>query len=146
MDFFRGYIQSNGKIATDKFKKGTPLHDLDDVKDLDSYAGILADDAILIDIDDYEQSEILMKIVEDKQMLCRVYETTRGKHFWFKNSKVEKCYTGARLACGLTADIKCGKSNSYSILKKNGKPREIIYDIFNISIKYMYIPKREITE
>lgn len=128
--FFRGYIKTNGKTATEKFKD-VPLHDLDDVKQLDSYAGVLADDAILIDIDNAEQSEILMQIVEEKELLCRVYETTRGKHFFFKNSKIKKCSTGVRLACGLTADIKCGKSNAYSILKKNGQERKIIYDILD---------------
>ena len=66
------------------------MKSLSDVQDCESYAGILADDAVLIDIDDYEQSETLMQIVEDKQLLCRVYETSRGKHFFFKNSKVEK--------------------------------------------------------
>ena len=128
--FFKGYIKTNGKTAVEKFKN-VSLRTLDEVKALDSYAGILAADALLIDVDDYEQSETLMQIVEDKQLLCRVYETSRGKHFFFKNSKVQKCYTGARLACGITADIKCGKSNSYSILKKNGVEREIIYDILD---------------
>lgn len=130
MDFFRGYIELNGKTATQSFKKGTPLKTLDDVRDCKSYAGILADDAILIDIDDYEESEKLMRIVEDKQLLCRVYETTRGKHFLFKNSKVEKCTNHARLACGLTADIKSGKKNSYAVRKKDGEERQVIYDIF----------------
>lgn len=128
--FFRGYIKTNGKTATEKFKN-VPLRTLEDVQDLDSYAGIIADDAILIDVDDYEQSETLMRIVEERDILCRVYETNRGKHFFFKNSKIQKCSTGARLACGLTADIKCGKSNSYSILKKNGTERKIIYDILD---------------
>lgn len=126
--FFRGYIETDGKKAIEKFKN-VPLRKYEEVKELDAFAGVLAKDAILIDVDNYEQSEILMEIVEQKQLLCRVYETTRGKHFFFKNSKVEKCFTGARLACGLTADIKVGKSNSYSILKKNGKERPIIYDI-----------------
>lgn len=128
--FFRGYIRTDGKKAMDKFKNH-PLRTLEDAQQFDSYAGILADDAILIDVDDHDQSEILMQIVEDKQLLCRVYETDRGKHFWFKNSKIEHCATGARLACGIDADIKCGKVASYSILKKNDKERPIIYDIFD---------------
>ena len=131
MDFFRGYIKLNGKQATQGFKKGTPLKTLEEVQNLDSYAGILADDAVLIDIDDYEQSEILMQIVEDKQLLCRVYETDRGKHFFFKNSRVEKCENHTRLACGLTADIKCGAKNSYAVRKKDGVERDIIYDILD---------------
>lgn len=128
--FFRGYIKTDGKKATEKFKN-VPLHTYDEVKDLDSFAGVLAADTILIDVDNYEQSETLMQMVEDKQLRCRVYETSRGKHFFFKNTKIEKCFTGARLACGLSADIKVGKSNSYSILKKDGKERVIIYDIFD---------------
>ena len=139
MDFFRGYIELNGKTATQGFKKGTPLKTLEDVRHCKSYAGILADDAILIDIDDYEESEKLMQIVEDRQLLCRVYETTRGKHFFFKNSKVEKCANHTRLACGLTADIKSGKKNSYAVRKKDGEERRVIYDIFEDE-EYQEIP------
>lgn len=128
--FFRGYVRTDGKKALDKFKNA-PLRTLEDAQQFDSYAGILADDVILIDVDDHDQSEILMQIVEDKQLLCRVYETNRGKHFFFKNSKVEHCSTGAVLACGISADIKCGKVASYSILKKDGKERPIIYDILD---------------
>lgn len=126
--FFRGYVRTDGKKATEKFKNFPP-RTLSECEGLKSYAGILADDAILIDVDDHDQSEILMQIVEDKQLLCRVYETERGKHFFFKNSKIEKCFTAARLACGIDADIKSGKTNCYSILKKDGKERQIIYDI-----------------
>lgn len=129
MDFFRGYVKTDGKKAIEGFKN-KPLRDLQQVEKLDSYAGILADDAILIDIDDYEQSETLYKIVDDNELLCRVYETSRGKHFFFKNTRVTKCFTGTLLACGLKADIKCGKTNCYSILKKEGKKRKIIYDIY----------------
>ena len=89
MDFFRGYVKTNGKTAVEGFKN-RDLRTLEQVERLDSYAGILADDAILIDIDDYEQSETLFKIVEDNELLCRVYETSRGKHFFFKNSRVNK--------------------------------------------------------
>lgn len=136
--FFSGYVKTDGKKALDKFKNA-PLRTLEDARQFDSYAGVIADDSILIDVDDYEQSEILMQIVEDKQLLCRVYETDRGKHFWFKNSKIEHCATGAVLACGISADIKTGKVASYSILKKNGKERPIIYDILD-GEKYQELP------
>jgi len=98
------------------------------VKSLPEFAGILATDIILIDIDDFEQSEKLFNIVKDLQLKCRVYQTSRGKHFLFKNTTVETCRTKASLAIGLTADIKLGKRNSYSILKFNGKERTILYD------------------
>lgn len=127
---FRGYVKTDGKKAVEKFK-GVPLRTYEEVKDLDSFAGVLAADTILIDVDDKEQSEILMKIVEEEQLLCRVYETTRGKHFLFRNTNIEKCFTGARLACGLDADIKVGRVSSYSVLKKDGVERPIIYDILD---------------
>lgn len=136
IDFFRGFVPTKNKKCLTKFKNvpAAELQTYEQVKNLPEYAGILAENAILIDIDDYEQSETLLKIVEDKELICRVYETTRGKHFLFKNTDVEgtllqtTCKTHTHLACGLTADIKVGCKSSYSILKFDGKERQIIYD------------------
>ena len=148
MDFFRGFVPTKNKKCLMKFKNvaDSELKTLEQVKSLDEYAGILSEDAILIDIDDFEQSETLMQIVEDNDLICRVYETTRGKHFLFKNTDAdgrilqEKCKTGCKLACGLTADIKVGCTNAYSILKYNNKARKIIYDKFNDE-EYQEVPK-----
>ena len=126
--FFRGYVETKNKKCIEKFKGRTNLKTYEQVKDLSEFAGILATDTILIDIDDFEQSEILFKIVQDKGLICRVYETTRGKHFLFKNKGVPSNKTKANLAIGITADIKLGKRNSYSILKFKNKERKIIYD------------------
>ena len=141
-NFFKGYVKTKNKSSVDKFKNATPdqLRKFEDVENLSEYAGVLADDTILIDIDDYDQSEKLMDIVEEKQLACRVYETTRGKHFLFKNNVVEKCKTHTKLACGLEADIKLGTRNSYEVLKFDGKDRPIIYDIFE-GEEYEEIPK-----
>ena len=78
-----------------------------------------------------------MKIVKDLELQCRVYKTTRGKHFLFKNDKVETNKIHTKLAIGLTADIKLGAKNSYSILKYNSIEREILYD----SEEYENVPK-----
>lgn len=61
-------------------------------------------------------------------MTCRVYRTSRGKHFLFKNSGVPTNKTGCKLAIGLTADIKIGTRNSYEVLKYDNQNREILYD------------------
>ena len=86
-ELFKGYVPTRNKECLMKFKNKTSaeLKSLREVSQLDEYAGILNDNTILVDIDDYEQSEILMNIVEDLQLRCRVYETTRGKHFLFLN-------------------------------------------------------------
>lgn len=138
--FFKGYIRTKDKTAIDKFKGVDNLKTLEQVQSLPEYAGILAPDAVLIDIDDAEQAEILMQIVEHFQLNCRVYQTTRGKHFLFKNSKLEHCRTHCTLACGLTADIKSGFKSSYEVLKFDGKERFIEWDIEE-GQEYQEIPK-----
>lgn len=140
---FKGYVPTKDKKCLVKFKnaRSEDLQTFRQVSNLPEFAGILNTETVLIDIDDYEQSEILMNIVEDLQLACRVYETSRGKHFLFRNSgTLESCRTHARLACGLSADIKLGCRNSYSILKYADKERPIIYDI-NDDEEYDILPK-----
>lgn len=140
--FFKGYVETKDKKCIEKFKNRTDFKTYEQVKLLPEFAGILSEETILVDIDDFEQSEILMNIVEDLQLNCRVYATTRGKHFLFKNAGIDKCFTHCKLAIGLTADIKVGVKNSYEILKFDGKEREIIYDIYEEdSDEYQEIPK-----
>lgn len=127
--FFKGYVETNNKKCIEKFKNRTDFKNYDQVKHLEEYAGILADETVLIDIDDFEESEILFKIVKDLDIRCRVYRTTRGKHFLFVNNEMLKGNrTNAMLAIGIHADIKIGLKNSYSVLKFKGKEREILYD------------------
>ena len=140
MKLFKGYIQTKNKKCIEKFKGVEKLKSLEDVKDLPEYAGILGEETILVDVDDQAQSEILMNIVEDLQLKCKVLQTTRGKHFYFKNTKILKNSTGTKLGCGLTADIKLGTRNSYSILKFNNEERFCEWDIDD-GEEYDEIPK-----
>lgn len=127
--FFKGYVETKDKKCIEKFKNRTDFKDYKQVQSLPEFAGILATDTILIDVDEFEPSEILFSIVKERQLKCRVYETTRGKHFLFNNPDlVQSNRTHASLAIGITADIKLGKRNSYSVLKFGGKERKIIYD------------------
>ena len=79
--FFKGYVETKDKKCIEKFKNRTDFKTYEQVKSLPEFAGILDEETILVDIDDFEQSEVLMNIVEDLQLNCRVYATTRGKHF-----------------------------------------------------------------
>lgn len=126
--FFKGYVETKDKKCIEKFKNRTDFKTYEQIQSLPEFAGILATDTILIDVDEMETSDILFKIVQDKQLKCRVYKTTRGKHFLFKNTEVQTNRTHASLAIGIDADIKLGKRNSYSVLKFDGKERKIIYD------------------
>ena len=126
---YKGYIKSKGKAAIEPFKGKSKFRTYEEVKDLDGFAAVLADDTILIDIDDTEQSEIMMNIVEALQLDCKVYQTSRGRHFLFKNTKVARNRTHVPLAIGLTADIKCGSRTSYEIIKIDGEERFCEWDI-----------------
>ena len=110
------------------FKERKNLPTLEEVQDLDEYAGVLGNETILIDVDDAETSELLFRMVQDLELKCRVYATTRGKHFLFKNTYLTKSWTKGTLAVGITTDGKVGANNSYEILKSGGVERPILYD------------------
>lgn len=126
--FFKGYVETKNKKCIEKFKGRTDFKTFEQVQSFPEYAGILAAETILIDVDDFEASEILFKVVKEYALTCRVYRTSRGKHFLFKNSGVPTNKTGCKLAIGLTADIKIGTRNSYEVLKYDNQNREILYD------------------
>ena len=126
--FFKGYVETQNKKCIEKFKGRTDFKTFEQVQSLPEYAGILAAETILIDVDDFEASEILFEVVKEYALTCRVYRTSRGKHFLFKNSGVPTNKTGCKLAIGLTADIKIGTRNSYEVLKYDNQNREILYD------------------
>lgn len=131
-DLYRGYIPlAKGKSAAMPFKnkRDDELYTLDQVRHIQGYAGVLAQDTILIDVDESEPAERLLKIVREKELKCRVYKTTRGCHFLFKNGgRVESNKTHTMLAIGIEADIKLGSRASYEALKVDGVPRPLLYD------------------
>ena len=126
---YKGYVETKGKQSIEKLKNRTKWKTYEEVKNLDGFGGVLANDTILIDIDDSEQAEILMNIVEEYQLDCRVYCTSRGKHFLFKNHAITRNRTHVQLAVGLTADIKVGSKLSYEVIKINGEERFCEWDI-----------------
>lgn len=137
---YKGYVETKGKACIEKLKNRTKWKTYDEVKKLDGFGGVLANDTILIDIDDTEQAEILMNVVEEYQLNCKVLCTSRGKHFLFKNNSITRNRTHVQLAVGLTADIKVGSKLSYEVIKINGHERFCEWDIEE-GEKYQEIPK-----
>lgn len=137
---YKGYVETKNKKCVEKFKGRTDFKTLSEVQNLSEYAGVLADDTILIDIDDVEQSEILMDIIEEFQLNCKVIETTRGRHFLFRNHELKGCGTHCNIAVGLQADIKVGCKASYEVLKVDGEERFVEWDIEQ-GEQYEEIPK-----
>lgn len=137
---YKGYVETKGKQTIEKLKGRTKWKTYDEVKGCNGFGGVLADDTILIDIDDADQSEIMMNIVEDLQLDCKVYQTSRGRHFLFKNTEIRRNRTHVQLAVGLTADIKLGSRLSYEVIKVDGEERFCEWDI-EPGGKYQQIPK-----
>lgn len=138
-NLYKGFVPTSGKKPTMAFKdkSSSDLLTLEQAQRFPEYAGVLADDTILVDIDDEEQSKILFKIVESLHLKCKVYATTRGMHFLFKVPGPMPNRTHCKLGIALTADIKgCGKS-SIEVLKFDGKERELLYD----TVEYQLLPK-----
>lgn len=137
---YKGYVETKGKASIEKLKNRTTWKTYDEVKNLNGFGGVLADDTILIDIDDSDQSEILMNIVEELQLDCKVLCTSRGKHFLFKNHTIARNRTHVQLAVGLTADIKVGSKLSYEVIKIDGEERFCEWDIEEGG-EYQEVPK-----
>lgn len=111
------------KRPTEKVKGRTEFYELHEVEHLQEFGGILEDDYIMIDIDDSEQAEILNKIIDDLNIKCNKLKTSRGRHFYFKNTTMINNCIGKQTAIGLTADIKLGNKNAAVPLKLDCKIR-----------------------
>jgi putative DNA primase/helicase len=120
-----------------KDRDSSDLLTLEEAQKFNEYAGILAHDTVLVDIDDGEQAKKLLNIVTTKKLNCKVLATSRGCHFLFKTDTPMRNHTHCKLGIGLTADIKGGGKASYQVLKFDGKEREVLYD----NAPYEVIPK-----
>ena len=142
MNLYKGYVPTSGKMATMPFKDKTSaeLLTLEEAQKFNEYAGILADDTILVDIDTEKETEILLNIVKSLKLKCKVLKSRSGGHFLFKIDRPMPNRTKVHLGIGIIADIKgCGRA-SYEVLKIDGKERELLYDTgdYQILPKYLY--------
>lgn len=130
MDIFRGYVTSDGKRATMKYKDvpDNELLSFEQVKNLPHYCGIIAEDCVLVDLDNQAEADLLFSIIKKRDIKCQVRQTTHGMHFYFRNNGISVNKIKQRTAIGLTVDYKAGVKPCYATLKKDGIERKIIYD------------------
>lgn len=138
-DLYRGYIATNGKQAIYSFQKDSDLITLEEAKVLPEYAGVLAYDTVLVDVDDEEQGEILFRIVQAKALKCKVIKTTKGYHFLFHTEATVMNRTNIKTAIGIHCDYKGGGRCSYEVLKVGGVEREVLYDTGEYEILPKYL-------
>ena len=142
LNLYKGYVPTSGKMATMPFKDKTSaeLLTLAEAQKFNEYAGILADDTILVDIDTEKETDIMLKVVQSLGLKCKVLKSRSGGHFLFKIDKPMSNRTKVHLGIGIVADIKgCGRA-SYEVLKIDGKEREVLYDTgeYQLLPKYLY--------
>lgn len=126
---FKGYIPTNGKRPTEEYKNRTEFYNLSDVEKLNSYGAVLNDEIIQIDIDDEEQSEIVFNIIQEQNIQCNILQTSRGKHFYFLNTNMDRRKQGYVTAIGVKVDTGLGTQNAVIPLKVDGKLRKWIKEV-----------------
>ena len=132
-EIFRAFAPSKNKSPLVPKYKGVPDDELPSFEDIDlveveEAVGFLSEDYMIVDVDDEEQSDILLKIIDEEEVPCLVVQTTRGKHFYFKNSEngVSISGIGKQSAVGITVDYKLGMKNGTATIKRDGRFREVI--------------------
>lgn len=119
-------ILDNQKRATHEFKNGVGAKTWEEVKDFDNIGLIVPKPIIILDFDTRQDADIMLKIVDELEIKCKVMQTARGYHFWFKSEEPWKCFKKTRLACGIFADCKSHSKNAYVKIKSDGVRREFI--------------------
>ena len=155
MKLFRGYIPCNSDKTPKNYYNPRTKHSiskrkgiadeelltLQEVQHFDNYAGLLSEDTVLVDVDNKPESKILLNIVKDLKLKCKVIETNKGMHFYFKkpaNFEVQKQKIGILLRIGIEADF-LFTTERYAIIKQNNKVRETIYEADEIGELPFYL-------
>ncbi|TFE03201.1 DNA primase family protein [Jeotgalibacillus salarius] len=123
---YKGYLKGNGKHAATSFKNGAKLFAYHTARKESSFVGILEDDYIMVDVDEMNEAEILLDIVEDKDIQCSVLETTNGMHFYFKGYDLTANKIKWFSNIGIHCDYKLGIKNTADPLKIDGESRKWI--------------------
>ena len=124
------YILLNSdKQPMHKFKDGVGAKSWDEVKDFDNIGMIVPEPFIVLDFDTASDAQIMLRIIEDLGLQCRVMKTTRGIHVWFRSSEPWKNFTKTRNAIGIYSDCRSYGKTSFVMIRKDGKDREWLRDM-----------------
>lgn len=88
-----------------------------EIQDYPNVGMMLEEPFVVVDADDEATAKILLKIIEGENIPCRVMNTTRGMHFWFKTSSPLKNSIKPKTALTLHVDYR-----SWGV-KSDGSPK-----------------------
>lgn len=133
-------LDSEQKVPTEKLRDGG--RSWEDAKDFATLGVLIKEPFIVLDFDTEQDAKIITRIIEDLDLKCRVMQTTRGVHVWFKSPKPWKNSIKTRLFIGIHADIRSWGKLCYTRIKQDGKMREWIrstpYDEIEEIPKWLY--------
>ena len=104
----------NSKIPIKNFNYKKPLS-YDQVLEYSDYGLIIPDDLVLVDVDNIEQGEKLVKLLKDLKVPTTIMRTPNGYHFYFKKGKYDFTNVVKQVTpIGITVDIKAGGKDCYA--------------------------------
>ena len=79
-------VLDDEKKAIHHFKDGEKALDWKVVKDFDNIAMIVPKPFIVLDFDTVSDAKIIQQIIDDLDLKCKIMQTSRGVHVWFKSA------------------------------------------------------------
>ncbi len=124
---YKGYLPGNGKHAAQKFKDGENLLTYNGAREYESFVGILDDEFIMVDVDDIQESKLLLNIIKKLNIQCSVLATDNGHHFYFKGYDLTTNKIKWFTPLGIKCDFKLGMKQTADPLRIDGKTRRWVY-------------------
>lgn len=124
--FYKGYTELHNKVPTSKRKSRFIKSEWQEV------GGYLADDYVLVDIDDATNVDLFFTIINDFHINCHVTESRHGIHAIFKKPSEQLAYGNRKeTLTGVICDYKCSNNKGYERIIINGEQLPVIKDCGN---------------
>lgn len=121
--FYKGYTELRNKVPTSKRKSRFIKPDWKEV------GGFLADDYVLVDIDDSTNVDLFFTIINDFHIRCHITESRHGVHAIFKKPSEQLAYGNRKeTLTGVICDYKCTNNKGYERIIIDGEPLPVIVD------------------
>lgn len=124
--FYKGYTELHNKVPTSKRKSRFIKQEWQEV------GGYLADDYVLVDIDDAINVDLFFTIINDFHINCHVTKSRHGIHAIFKKPSEQLAYGNRKeTLTGVICDYKCSNNKGYERIIINGEQLPIITECEN---------------
>ena len=90
-------------LREDKAPVSWDMYALDGAASCKTVGVLIPDQYVVVDVDNMEQADKLMRLVTEENIKCQIMQTTRGKHFWFKSQDSVKNSVAVMTGIGIKA-------------------------------------------